>query len=108
MGLGVGIQQISYKSDGITYLIDQRNIPIFGDLRYYLIPHCITPMVDLRIGYTVSGYKGFHYNPCIGVDFSFSPRCGFFILAGYDVQHYEINNEMKKSKSITVNFGIHF
>lgn len=107
-GLGFGLEQISYKDDDITLYLNQYNLPLIADVRFYLLPMSISPVVDLRAGYTVLGFKGSYYNPSIGVDFSVSPRFGLFLLAGYFKQKYDYLGNKGESNNISFRFGFHF
>ena len=107
-GVGFGLEQITYKDHDYTLIINQNNLPVIGDLRLYLMRHSISPVIDVRAGYTVVGYKGAYFNPSVGVDFSLTPRCGLFLLAGYFEQHYETETEQGRSKNISFHVGFHF
>lgn len=108
VGLGMGIQQIFYKDNDYTVYLNKNNIPIFADACFYFLPRSISPLIDFRGGYTVSGFKGHYLNPNIGVDFSFSPRSGLYLMIGYFEQEYEANGEKLKSKNFSFNIGFHF
>lgn len=108
LGIGLGFQQVSYKDDDYTVYLNKNNIPVFGDFRFYFIPRSISPLVDIRGGYTISGFRGYYFNPNIGVDFSLSPRCGLYLLTGYFEQEYVTNDEKLKSKNVSFSIGFHF
>lgn len=108
LGAGVGVEQISYNDSGFTYYKNSSNIPVIGDVRLYFIPRAISPMVDVRYGYTLGGHKGSYFNPSAGVDFSISPRCGFYLLVGYFEYKYEYDEEKYKSRNLTFRLGFHF
>jgi len=108
VGLGAGLEQITYTIDNLTLTLNNVNIPVFGETRLFLGKGSIVPVLDARLGYTVVGYKGLYFNPSIGVDFSLSPRCGLFLLAGYFLQEYVLEQTDYRSNNVSFHIGFHF
>ena len=110
LGVGFGLQNVEYSTNGFKLSFDRRVIPVFGDVQLSVLKTRITPLVDCRIGYSISGLKGTYFNPSVGVDFGISPRFGGYILLGYSQQKYkdEDDNTNKKLKALSLHCGLHF
>ncbi len=73
VGAGAGL---SYYSD-----LESFALPIFANVRAYILDNSISPYVDLKIGYSVLDLKGFYMNPSIGCKVY-----AFNVSAGYALQ----------------------
>jgi len=73
VGAGAGL---SYYSD-----LELFALPIFANVRAYILDNSISPYVDLKIGYSVLDLKGFYMNPSIGCKVY-----AFNVSAGYALQ----------------------
>lgn len=68
---------------GVSYYLDYDSfaLPIFANVRAYILDNSISPYVDLKIGYSVLDLKGFYMNPSIGCKVY-----AFNVSAGYALQ----------------------
>ena len=73
VGAGAGL---SYYSDFELFAL-----PIFANVRGYILDNSISPYVDLKIGYSVLDLKGFYMNPSIGCK-----AYSFNVSVGYEMQ----------------------
>lgn len=110
LGAGFGLQNVEYSTNGFKLSFDRRVIPVFGDVQLSILDTRITPVVDCRLGYSISGLKGLYFNPSVGVDFGISPRFGGYLLLGYSQQKYNDDNDNtnKKLKALSLHCGFHF
>lgn len=108
LGFGVGFEQVTYTVEKVTFSFNDVSMPLYSDLRLYLGKRNIAPVIDTRFGYTVVGKRQIYFNPSLGVDFSFSPRFGIFMIAGYMKQEFDYEGSTYGGKNITFNLGVHF
>ena len=109
LGAGIGLSQMTYKMEDKTVVFnDNYSFSVFADARVYLLKRNITPVIVGRGGYDITGFKQWFANPSVGVDFSFSPRFGIYVLVGYYYEKYNLDDELKTMHGLAFNAGIHF
>ena len=109
LGIGIGLSQMTYKMEDKTVIFnDNYSFSVFADARVYLLKHNISPVIGGRVGYDVTGFKQWFGYPSAGVDFSFSPRFGVWLMVGYYYEKYNLENQLKTMHGLAFNAGIHF
>lgn len=102
LGAGAGVE---YATDLETVVI-----PIFADIRGYLMTGPIVPFIALRAGYSVvpeySG--GFYCHPFAGVRFRTSGKKAVSLALGWSTNKYKIWYYSAKSNALTLKIGYEF
>lgn len=62
------------------------SIPIFADFRYTALDNNISPIVGMKIGYSVLDLEGVYFNPSIGCRFGLSDGFAMNITFNYQMQ----------------------
>lgn len=108
LGAGFGIQHYEYRADQFTLSISQNTMPIFAEVQIDLLRTRITPYIESRVGYSVTGFKGIYFNPSAGVIFCMTPRTGGYLSLGYSFQKYKEDGEHKKLEGFSFHLGLFF
>ena len=78
--VGIGSGE-NYFGDSKLY-----GIPFFADIRLNLQKTSISPLLDLKIGYSIADVKGFFLSPSVGCRFGYSNNTAFTFSIGYELQ----------------------
>lgn len=113
LGGGVGVERISLTNESYTLTQSGVNVPVYADMRLYVLPNRVAPFLDLKGGYTVLGVKGGYSSASLGIDFSITPRLGIYGTVGYYVmqihdQKYRDEDGKEFAQNISMKLGIRF
>ena len=82
VGAGVGI---NYYYNGTAV-----NMPVFANIRTDILPHSVTPYIDLKGGYSFFEAKGLYLSPSVGCRFRIGDRLALNAGVGYTLQKCEL------------------
>lgn len=89
VGIGAGFSYY-YDVRGIYQQSKGYSIPFYGDVRYTMLPKGISPILNLKIGYSPFDFKDFasgvFLNPSIGCKFMVERKAAILINIGYELQ----------------------
>lgn len=95
---------------------DEKSIPIFGHLRINTSMNKISPLFDLRLGYSFSNIEGIYFSPSLGASFKITSRFIIKATAGYILQradlkeyfHFTTNEKSTLLHNISFRLGFEF
>ena len=111
MGLGFGILHVEYEDGNLKMSYTESTIPLFADVKFYLLKTRIAPFVEGRAGYSVKGFKGVYLNPSAGVSFGISPRTAGYLKLGYSFQQlkgHEDETGKDRLEGVSFRVGLRF
>lgn len=108
LGGGVGFRKISE--------IDGYYMPFFLDLKSHFLKTKVTPLANLKIGYSFAPQNSFNrvgymVNPNIGVNFKLDRTSSLFLNFGYEFQNFEVGENLYEDvllEGYKVSFGVSF
>lgn len=83
LGLGGGLE---------IWENDDQSIPIFAHLRVNTSVNKISPLFDLRLGYSFSDIEGIYFSPSLGANFKITSRFIIKATAGYTLQRADLKD----------------
>ena len=87
-GIGVGVNYYDTQYGAWS-------VPIYGDVKAYLLNNSITPFIDLKIGYTLGDMEGFYLSPSMGCRIRTGNITAFYASFGYEMQKVKVSNYMQ-------------
>ena len=81
------------------------SIPIFADIRYTALDNNISPIVGIKIGYSVLDLEGVYFNPSIGCRFGLSNGFAMNVTFNYQMQKADFYYSSYSFKETLGNIG---
>ena len=82
-------------------LDDKTNLALYGDIRVNFINTRVSPYIDSRLGYSVTGLEGFYMAHSVGVHVGLKKSYGLNFSLGYCMQVYDYEMPQKYTSETT-------
>ncbi len=109
LGAGIGME---YHTNWESFFV-----PVFADVRGYILPGRISPYVGLKVGYSFGDGSGLYLNPTVGASFMISKKFAMNLSLGYNLQKadmdyyyndYYIGESKENIGGFTIKLGVEF